>query len=237
MNQVEVCLTPELIHQHDLSGKIAVVVDIFRATSCMVTGMAHGVQSIHPVATVEECLQLGAKGMVTAGERGGIKVEGFTIGNSPYEYMREEFQKQSIAVTTTNGTRTILASEGAKEIIIGAFLNLSAVARHIQQKNSDVLIHCAGWKGTVNIEDTLYAGALIAELSGTHAHTGDAALLAHELFRANQTDLMKIANNSAHAARLAGFGVAKDLELCMQQSKFDVVPIYENGEITSLTQK
>lgn len=234
MNKIEVCLTPELIHQHDLKGKIAVVVDIFRATSCMVTGMAHGVKSIHPVATVEECLELGAKGMVTAGERGGIKVDGFTIGNSPYEYMQDEFKGQSIAVSTTNGTRTILASEGAAEIVIGAFLNLRAVAEYIKQQNHDVLIHCAGWKGTVNIEDTLYAGALIAELSDSHEITGDSALLASELFRANKSNLMKIANASAHAARLSGFGVTKDLKLCMDQSLYQVVPRYENGKIVPL---
>ena len=119
MNHVEVCLTPDLIHQFELKDKIVVAVDIFRATSCMVTGMAHGVEAIYPVATVEDCFALGRdKGMITAGERGGAKIEGFTIGNSPYEYMKDEFKNKSIVVTTTNGTRTILASLEADQILI-----------------------------------------------------------------------------------------------------------------------
>lgn len=229
MNAIEVCLTPELIHQYTLQGKIAVVVDIFRATSCMVTGMAHGVKSIHPVASVEECLALGQQGMVTAGERGGIKVDGFTIGNSPFEYMQEGFKGQSIAVSTTNGTKTILASTDADEILIGAFLNLQALVDYITTQRKDVVVHCAGWKGTVNIEDTLFAGSLASALADSHTLSGDAALLAFELYEANQSNLLKIARASSHAQRLSGFGVEKDIEFCMDQSLYTAIPTYNNG--------
>ncbi|MEQ9302757.1 MAG: 2-phosphosulfolactate phosphatase, partial [Marinoscillum sp.] len=158
MNQVEVCLTPDLIKQYTLEGKIVVVVDIFRATSCMVTGLAYGVKSIVPVATVDDCFEMGKKGLITAGERGGKKIDGFEIGNSPFDYMQEKFKGQTIAVTTTNGTKALLASLQAEEILIGAFLNLRAIANYISSSTKDVVIHCAGWKGTVNTEDTLFAG-------------------------------------------------------------------------------
>ena len=235
MNQVEVCLTPELIDQFELKNKIVVAVDIFRATSCMVTGMAHGVKSIHPVGSVEECLDLGLKeGMITAGERGGKKLEEFTIGNSPYEYMRDEFEDKSIVVTTTNGTRTILASLEADQILIGAFLNLRAVANYLSTCRKDIVIHCAGWKGTVNIEDTLFAGALIEEIKASHKVMGDPSLMAHQLYRANAHDLMEIAKESSHAQRLATFGIGKDIEFCMNQSLYSVLPEFKNGKLIAI---
>ncbi len=231
MRKVEVCLTPELVHQFDLGGKIVVVVDIFRATSCMVSGMSNGVKAIHPVATVEECFALGEQGLVTAGERSGVKVEGFDIGNSPFEYLDDSMIGKSIAVSTTNGTRTILASLDAKEILIGAFLNLNATAEYLATKNSDLVIHCAGWKGTVNIEDSLYAGALINALKDSHEFEGDPALLAHELFKANASDLMPIAQASSHAQRLSGFGATDDLTYCMKSDLCQIVLIYKDGKI------
>lgn len=231
MNTVEVCLTPDLIHQFDLKGKIAVVVDIFRATSCMVTGMAHGIKSIYPVDNVTDCLDLGKKGMITAGERGGIKVEGFTIGNSPFEYMKDEYQGQSVAVTTTNGTRTILASTEADQILIGAFLNLDALVSYLSAIQKDVVIHCAGWQGTVNIEDTLFAGALIDKISDTRHFSGDPALLALQLYSQHQDDLMKIARASSHAQRLKNFGIEKDLEFCMDLSLYTVIPEFKDGKL------
>lgn len=226
MNQVEVCLTPDLIDQYDLNGKIVVVVDIFRATSCMVTGLAYGVSSIYPVATVDECFEMGKKGLITAGERGGQKIDGFEIGNSPFEYMQEKFKGKSIAITTTNGTKTILASLDAEQILIGAFLNLRALANHLTRSNKDVLIHCAGWKGSVNIEDTLFAGALIEEIIATHRRTGDSALIAHNLFQSNKNDLMEVAETSSHAKRLSTFGIGRDIAFCMDQSLYSVIPYY-----------
>jgi 2-phosphosulfolactate phosphatase len=231
--QVEVCLTPELIHQHDLTNKLVVVVDIFRATSCMITGMAHPIQAIYPVETVEECTELGRKGMVMAGERGGEKIAHFDIGNSPFEYMRPEWKGRDIAVSTTNGTLTIKKSEGAEEILIGAFLNLSATAQYIQRQSKEVLIHCAGWKGTPNLEDTLYAGALIEALEDTTL-IGDSALLAQALYLQNKSDLLAAARKSGHAARLAGFGITRDISFCIEEDNYQVVVRYEKGRLVRI---
>lgn len=217
--KVEVCLTPDLIHQHELKGKIAVVVDIFRATSCMVTGLNHDVKSIYPVATVEECLAHGEKGRVTAGERGGQKIPEFDIGNSPFEYM--EYGGKEIAATTTNGTMALEKSKSAEEVLVAAFLNLTATSEYLQKKNLDVLIHCAGWKGTPCIEDTLFAGALIDELDAPTS--GDSALMAYAMYREHKDDLLMAGNLSGHAQRLAGFGITEDITFCMQKNLFEGV--------------
>lgn len=224
MSTVEVCLTPELIHQHALTGKVVVVVDIFRATSCIVTGLANEVASIRPVAEVEETLKLGKEGYLMAGERGGVKLKEFDMGNSPFEYQSESVKGQKIAISTTNGSQAILKSAEADQIIIGAFLNIDAVAQYLLQSKKDVVIHCAGWKGTVNLEDTLFAGALIDECAEELDPTGDSALLAHQLYIANHDNLFGIAQQSGHAERLAGFGIEKDLEFCMTLDEYHVVP-------------
>jgi 2-phosphosulfolactate phosphatase len=229
--KVEVCLTPELIHQHDLAGKLVVVVDIFRATSCMVTGMAHKLGSIYPVATIEECTALGKKGMVMAGERGGKKVEHFDIGNSPYDYMDKQWSGRNIAVSTTNGTITIKKSNGADEILMGAFLNLVATVKYILRQSKDVLIHCAGWKGAPNLEDSLYAGALIEKLIPIYHLDGDSSLLAHALYQNNKDRLLNAAKDSAHAHRLSKLGIIKDIEFCMTLDQFDVVVGYDGHKL------
>lgn len=231
MRTIEVCLSPELIHQHELDGKIVVVVDIFRATSCIVTGFGHGVAAIKPVAEVEECLKLAGEGYLTAGERGGIKVPEFDMGNSPFEYRSEQVKDRKVAISTTNGSQAIVKSDGADEILIGAFLNLEAVTEHVLQSSQNVIIHCAGWKGTINLEDTLFAGALIDECGEEINMVGDAAHLAHQLYVGNHDNLLGLAKQSSHAERLAGFGIEKDLEFCMTENEYAVLPILKDGEL------
>ena len=169
--------------------------------------------SITPVSEVEECKALMAKGFVGAGERGGKKVEGFDIGNSPFSYMAPELSGKKVAVTTTNGTLTINKSLAAEEIIIGAFLNLTAVAEYIESVGRDIVIHCAGWKGTPNLEDTAFAGALIDQL-GSYQMLNDSAIIALQLYRNISHDLTGELLKSSHAKRLASFGIVEDLKFC-----------------------
>ncbi len=232
MRTIEVCLSPELVHQNQFEGKIAVVVDIFRATSCIVTGLASGLEAIRPVGEIEECLELGKKGYLTAGERGGVKIKDFDMGNSPFEYQSPEVKGRKVAISTTNGSQAILKSSQAEEILIGSFLNLEAIAEYVLESKKDVIIHCAGWKGTVNLEDTLFAGALIDECAEEMETSGDSAVLAHQVFIGNHDNLLGLGKQSSHAERLSGFGVEKDLEFCMELNTYPIVPKLIDGELT-----
>lgn len=224
MRTIEVCLTPDLIQQHDLAGKVVVVVDIFRATSCIVTGLANGVQSIRPVGEVDETFALGEKGYIMAGERGGKKVEGFDLGNSPFDYQDATLKGKKVAISTTNGSQAIIKSKEAIQVVIGAFLNLESLTEYLLQLPQSAVIHCAGWKGTPNLEDTLFAGALIDECAEELTIIGDSALVAHQLFISTHENLLGMALESSHAKRLKGFGIEEDLEFCMEESKYQVVP-------------
>lgn len=231
MNSIAVCLSPELIHLFDLNNKAVVVVDVLRATSSMVTGLANGLQAIKPVATLDECKKLSAEGYITAAERGGKKVEGFDIGNSPFSYMAVELVGQKVAITTTNGTLAISKSTSADHILIGAFLNIKAVADRLRSINKDVIIFCAGWQGSVNLEDTLFAGALIEILSNEFELSTDDAKMSKSLFQANKGKLLETVANSAHAKRLEKFGVIKDIEFCVRFDEYSIVPYLADGEL------
>ncbi|MCU0391417.1 MAG: 2-phosphosulfolactate phosphatase, partial [Thermoflexibacter sp.] len=128
MKKIEICFSPNLLNLYNLAGKTVVIVDILRATSCMVAGLGSGVSSIVAVANLDECLALRAEGFVCAGERNGHRVEGFDLGNSPFEYMTTQVQGRKIAMTTTNGTQALVLSQSASQIVIGSFLNLSFLA-------------------------------------------------------------------------------------------------------------
>lgn len=229
--KIDICYTPELIHQFDVSEKTVVVIDVLRATSCMVAGLGSGIKSIVPVATVEECEALGQKGYVMAGERGGQKLPQFDIGNSPFDYMREDLKGKSVAATTTNGTRAIELSKTAPKVVIGAFLNLSAVIQYLQNQDRDVLLFCAGWKGRYNLEDSLFAGAVSNGLKEHAEFESDAVIAATHLYQSMAHDLVHYISRSNHAARLSKFGVMKDLEYCSKIDEFDVVPKLREGSL------
>lgn len=231
MKTIDVCISPDLIHLHDLNDKNVVVVDILRATSCMVSGLAHGVKSITPFADLESCAAMKDKGYLIAGERGGEKVETFDLGNSPFDYMDEKVRGKKIAVTTTNGTVAIDRSRNAVNVVIGAFLNLSAVASYLRKKEESVVIFCAGWKGKVNLEDSLFAGALVEALQDDFSNACDAPLLLQSGYQNMKHDLLGFVKNSSHAKRLNRLDVHEDIEFCMKIDKYDVLPVLKNHEL------
>lgn len=233
MKTIDVCLSPELMHLYSVEDKSVVVVDILRATSSMTTAFAHGVDSIYPVARLEDCRLMKAKGYLIAGERDGEKVADFDLGNSPFEYMAENLKGKRIALTTTNGTQAIAKSIGAKEIIIGAFLNLSAVAGHLIKSNNDILIICAGWKGKVNLEDTVFAGALAEKLKGRFTDACDAPLMTRHLYNAAKNDMAQFLSESSHVRRLNKLNIHEDMAFCLTFDKYKVVPVLRDGTLRS----
>ncbi len=231
LKTIDVCLSPDLMHLYDVTDKSVVVVDILRATSSMTTAFAHGIDSIYPVDRLDACRDMQAKGFLIAGERDGVKVDGFDLGNSPFEYMAETLKGKQIAFTTTNGTQAIAKSLGAKEIIIGAFLNLSAVADHLIKSNNDVLIVCAGWKGKVNMEDTVFAGALVEKLKDKFKLACDSPLVAQQLYNRAKNDIAGFLNASSHVQRLNRLNIHEDMAFCLTIDKYTVVPVLKNGAL------
>lgn len=231
MKTISTCVSPQLLPLHTVEDKVAIVVDILRATSSMITAFAYDVASITPVPTLADCRMLKEQGFVIVGERGGQKVDGFDLGNSPFEFMDHQLNGKDLAFTTTNGSQAILSVTDAKTVLLGSFLNLSATAEFLRQQHKSVLILCAGWKGRLNIEDTLYAGALAELLQNDFTYEDDATMAAASLYQHASSDLPGYLKKGSHAQRLAGFENHRDLEFCIQKDEFHLNAIYRSGRL------
>ncbi len=234
MKKIDVCPTPELLHLYSLENKIAVIVDVFRATSCMTTAFAHGIEKIIPVAQIDECKALQQQGYLAAAERNATKVDGFDLDNSPFSYMQPDLAGKTLAMTTTNGTLAITKSLAAKQVIVGSFLNRKAVTDYLQSQPYDVLVVCAGWKGKYNLEDTLFAGAVVCALKNEYAIEDDGALAAHMIYDAAKFNMIKFIANSSHVRRLARLNLTRDIEFCLRENLYDVVPVLQNRALVKM---
>ena len=164
-----------------------------------------------------------------------MKVEGFDLDNSPFSYMDEDLVGANIAMTTTNGTLSITkAKTSAVKVLVGAFLNLGAIVNHLKSQPYDVLVLCAGWKGRVNLEDTLFAGALVDALKDEYIIGEDSALMAMRAYQQAQNDLLGYVANSSHMRRLQRLGIHKDIAYCLQRDLYDVVPVLRGSTLVNM---
>jgi 2-phosphosulfolactate phosphatase len=229
--------TPGAIVDPDetVRGRFAVVIDALRATTVAAAALASGASSVVPVAEVGEAMKLYESfvedGALLCGERGGNRIPGFHLGNSPLEFTPEAVRGRTLVMTTTNGTRAILAAKDAAKLALGAFVNASAVAHAAAASGLDVAVVCAGTQGFFTLEDALAAGAIADALGAPEADMDDLTLLALRLYRQNAGDLAGALKDCAHARNLVELGYGADLEYCMKRDLLSVVPYYANGEV------
>lgn len=233
------CLSPSLLNLYDIKSSIVVIIDVLRATSTIATALYNGAKSIVPVATVAECIKLGKQiDAITAGERDGAIAEGLSYGNSPFEYPKDFIGTKTLVLTTTNGTKLLhhALDRGAKTIITGSFANLSAVCDYLLQQNQNVMLGCAGWKDRVNIEDTLFAGAVINRIGEAFNINCDSSQIARSLYQTARPDLYEFmkAHDATHYHRLTKFGLEKDIRYCLTEDGANVLPVYKEGKLVKL---
>jgi 2-phosphosulfolactate phosphatase len=229
-------MSPALLHLYNASQAIVVIIDVLRATSTIATALSNGARYIVPVDSVAKCIELGRQiNCVTAGERDGKIAEGLSYGNSPFEYSQPFINGKILVLTTTNGTRLLhmALDKGAREIVTGSFVNLKAVTDYLTQQNNNVILACAAWKDRINIEDTLFAGAVIEEVREHFTIECDSSHIALNLFNKAAGDLFGFMkeNNASHFNRLMSFGLEKDIRYCLESNLANVLPIYEAGKL------
>lgn len=213
-----------------------VIIDVLRATSTICTALHNGAKYIIPVDNVPRCIEWGKQiECVTAGERDGRIAEGLEHGNSPYEYSRDFIAGKTLVLTTTNGTRLLYMAieKGAAKIITGSFPNLSAVCDYLVAQQHNVILACAAWKDKINIEDTLFAGAVINRIKDHFLLDCDASQIAASLYNEAKEDLLQFMQkkNASHYHRLSGYGLDKDIEYCLTEDVANVLPFYEEGKL------
>jgi 2-phosphosulfolactate phosphatase len=233
---LEVCLTPALLPLFDLDGKIAVIIDIFRATTSICYGIDNGAEAIIPVAEVEECIAYRDNGFthLLAAERNGEVVEGFDFGNSPFSYTAEKVGGKTVVLTTTNGTHALHHSRKAKRIVIGSFLNLTTLCNWLKTQPEDILLVCAGWKNNFNLEDTLFAGAVTHQLAGHGYKPDDAAIAALDLYQLAKDDLNGYLKKTSHSERLKKLGIEADIAFCLNVDTTTAIPVLDGERLVRL---
>ncbi|MFZ4798670.1 MAG: 2-phosphosulfolactate phosphatase [Bacteroidia bacterium] len=237
MKNLEVIVSPALLPFYNVNNKTVVVIDILRATSSMCVAFKIGVEKILPLASIEECKLFKEFDFIIAAEKDAIKVDGFDLGNSPFEFENPLLAGKNIALATTNGTKAIkYASEnGAAQIVIGAFLNIDVLCKWLLEQTNDVILLCAGWKNKFNLEDTLFAGAVVNKIGSHFIIDCDSALAAKLLFENNIHQLENVVRESSHAKRFKlQNNNTDDVKYCLQMNTAPVLPILEGSYFKNL---
>lgn len=251
MARIAVHFLPSLVSSAALSDGAVVVIDALRATTTIVHALAAGALQVRPCLEVDEARQLAAKlapsQVVLGGERQGIRIDGFDLGNSPTEYSANVVAGRTVIFTTTNGTRAMLHAAAAKTILIGAFVNRRAIVDALADEPTIHLL-CAGTRGEITREDVLAAGAIVDGLapSGAGLQLNDQAVIARDAWRAAvplvaydnavrlTTELVAALRDSEGGRNLIAEGFEPDIATASQMDRFRLVPIFDprTGTVT-----
>ena len=228
-------LSPALLHLYDLDDSVVVIIDVFRATSTIASALYNGATCVIPVDSIPHAIEISEKtGGIAAGERDGKLAEGLQYGNSPLEYSREFICDKTLVLTTTNGTRLLhmALANGADTVVSGSFPNLSAVCNFLIAENKNVVLACAGWKDRFNLEDTLFAGAVISRVKEHFTIHCDSSLMAEKMYEANRHDLLAFVPQLTHYHRLVErFGLIDDIRFCLTEDAANVLPVYRGERL------
>jgi len=247
MPTIHTHLLPGLLNETDLTGSTCVIIDILRASTTMIHALANGARAVVPCLNVEDALaaaqRFPAEQRLLGGERHGELIPGFDLDNSPFRYGPETVRGKTVIFTTTNGTRALWASRSAQQVLVGGFVNLSALVRRLKQSSETVHLVCAGTDGQLTAEDILFAGAVVRELQSPATSeqawkSGNVQSdLARDYFVARDRtpeSFRQAFFESLGAQNLIELGMTADIDRCLQRDLFECVPQW-NGSTGKLT--
>ena len=236
--EIDTQLIPSPPNSNALLDRTVVVIDVLRATSVIVQALSQGALEIHPVATVDEAFQMakafGEGPMLLGGERGSKRIPGFDLGNSPKEYIAEKVRGKKLILATTNGTKAFHLVSMGKEILVGSFLNIGAVAERCLELDRDLFIFLSGDEGNFSLEDTICGGMLIELITRKRKKSislTDASQCAQVLYQRFKDNLLGSFHLCRHGKELINRGFDDDPVYCAQIDITNVVPIFRDGVI------
>lgn len=237
---MDVYFSVQSFNEEDLRGKSAVIIDVLRAASSMVTGIYNGARKIIPVSDMETAVKfaqtLDNKDYLLCGEQNGHKIEGFHLGNSPLEYTPEVVADKTLIINTTNGTKAIKKASLANNVYVGCFLNQSSILKALENHDDDIVLICSGWQGKLSLEDTLFAGSIIYTICNGNLpnNTTDGVKVAFYLYQNYKNNIEQAISDSDHAKRLRELVPEGDIPFVCEVDKFDVLPGMKDGILTNL---
>lgn len=223
-------LPKDLAQEESLQDKVCIVLDIFRASSTIITALGNGCKQITPTLEIEQAWSKkhADASLLMAGERLSIKIEGFDFGNSPLEFTKELVDGRRLVMNTSNGTKAVLACKEAHKVFIGAFINAEAVMQAAFNENKDIIVVCAGTNGSFSLEDSLCAGYLVKLAMQNGAQVTDTAYAAMLMYERVADKLIEHAARSQNGARLYEIGLEADVEYCLTLNSSNTVAIYDD---------
>jgi 2-phosphosulfolactate phosphatase len=240
--RIDILLTPAGLTPGEVQGRAVFVIDILRATTTMCAALSHGAKAIIPVASTEEALRLGqtigSADVLLAGEKDCVRIPGFNLGNSPLEMTETAVRGKTIIVTTSNGTKALLATQGASAVYPAAAVNLSAAAekaRESLQSDQHILIICAGREGSFSLDDAYCAGRLTAAVLGDRKPRrglNDAAIACLDLVRRYGDDWERPLRVSRAGRQLIKLGFRDDLREASRLDAYPVLPHFHERRVT-----
>lgn len=239
---IDVFLVPSGISNAELRSKTCVVIDVLRTSSSLLQALKNGCREVIPVESVERALALHStlfdSNVLLCGERDGVKIEGFQLGNSPHEYSEEIVKDKSIIFTSTNGTAAFQKTKNCSSVYLCGFQNIDKISGIIADKDDGVMILCAGHENRFALEDTTCAGMLVKKIINLNPGDvllSDAAQVALLVYESYADNLNKMIYKAKHGANLIQLGMEKDLDFCIQTNTIPLAPEYKEGKI-SLTE-
>nr|MBN2278844.1 2-phosphosulfolactate phosphatase [candidate division Zixibacteria bacterium] len=236
--RTELFLIPGSVSEERLAGKTLVMIDVLRASTTICQSLRAGARAVIPVERPGEAAELrsklGVEDTILGGERKGIKIDNFDLGNSPLEYTEERVKGKVVILTTSNGTQGYARANASKLIITAGLVNISRVARKVAEAGQDVAIICAGEEGDFSIEDTLCGGMLIERLligENLDMELNDAASLALLLYRSNKDRLKQTIAHGEHGRYLKQIGFDDDVRLATEADSIAVLPVLKDRRI------
>ncbi len=238
--KIELFLSRSEIQPEKIADRTAVIIDVWRASTSIITALANGCISVIPVAEVEVAKELAKKfstnSILLAGERNEMPIAGFDLSNSPLDYAFDRVKGKRIIFTSTNGAQLFNQASSAKMILVGGFLNVSVLSDFITAQHQDVSILCAGKNGGFGLEDAVCGGMIIDKIfkrATQEPELNDGAVAAHALFDLFADHLANMINRSSHGKRLREIGQEQDLFVSLEVDSRTIIPILAKGELIS----
>ena len=241
--KLDVFMSPTEMTASDTQGRVVAVIDVLRASTTIAVALSNGAKSVIPAEGTDEAItrskQFERSQVLLAGERRMLPISGFDMGNSPIEFTPDAVSGRTIIISTTNGTKALASVQGARDVVIAAYVNLTGVTamlRSAARANADISIVCAGTEGHFSLEDAACAGRYVSAIRKTDASLvlNDAACACALIDRKYGDNIAKIFKDSTHGQALAEAGFADDLVACAAVDSHAVVPIYQDRQITRL---
>ena len=240
--KLDVVFTPTGLRSAEIQGRTVFVIDILRATTVMCAALAHGAKALIPVASTEEALRLaqtiGSDDVLLAGERNCLRIPGFHLGNSPLEMGEPAVRGKTLIVTTTNGTKALLACQGAADVFPVAASNLSLAGERVREgidRDEEMLIVCAGRNGAFALDDAYCAGRLIAaalESRKPHRALNDAGMATLDLVRRYGDRWERPLSRSRGGRELIKVGLRDDVLDSSRLDAYPVLPHFHERRVT-----